>query len=264
MPAWFEHLESPATDLRSAPRLSPFRTSPVTDPVSSRLARPATLSGAEAASDRGALAREQLIKQATRIFAAKGFAGASTREICEAAGANVAAIHYYFGDKEGLYRAVLLHPISRMTGQFGRFDDASIPFEQVIRRVLGTFVDMSLKDDAHELDVTRLHLRESLEPSAIFRDVVAQSILPQHNALAALIAAHCGLKKPDTDIHQLTFAMFAMASDYCMSREFINMLAPQLLTQPRARERIVERLVGYSMALLGHEKKRRAAAKRKH
>lgn len=231
----------------------------MTDPAEPRLSRPVTLSGEPAAADRGTVAREQLIKHATRIFAAKGFAGAATREICDAAGANVAAIHYYFGDKEGLYRAVLMHPIAHVTGQFGRFDDPSIPFEQVIRNVLGVFVDMALNDDPHELDVTRLHLRESLEPSAIFRDVVAQSIVPQHNALAALIAAHCGMKKPDVDIHQLTFAMFAMATDYCMSREFINMLAPQMLAQKRAREHIVERLAGYCVALLAHEKKRRSS-----
>lgn len=233
----------------------------MTEPAS-RFAKPATLSGEPAPADRGAVAREQLIKHATRIFAAKGFAGAATREICDAAGANVAAIHYYFGDKEGLYRAVLMGPIREVTGQFGRFDDPSIPFEQVIRKVLGAFVDMALNDDPHELDVTRLHMRESLEPSAIFREVVAQSIVPQHNGLAALIAAHCGLKKPDVDIHQLTFAMFAMATDYCMSREFINMLAPQLLAQKHARERMVERLVGYCMALLEHEKARRSGLRR--
>ncbi len=232
----------------------------MTDPTT-RFAKAASSTDL-ATTDRGTAAREQLIKHATRIFSAKGFAGAATREICDAAGVNVAAIHYYFGDKEGLYRAVLMRPISQVTAQFGRFDDMSIPFEQVIRTVLGVFVDMALNDDPHELDVTRLHLRESLEPSAIFREVVAQSIVPKHNALAALIAAHCSMKKPDPDIHQLTFAMFAMATDYCMSREFINMLAPQLLAQKRAREHIVDRLVGYCMALLEHEKKRRASRRR--
>ena len=51
--------------------------------------------------DKGSATREQLITVATRIFAAKGFAGATTREICQTAGVNLAAIHYYFGDKDG-------------------------------------------------------------------------------------------------------------------------------------------------------------------
>lgn len=225
-------------------------------------ARPDARARDAAAADRGAAARDQLIRQATRIFAAKGFAGASTREICEAAGVNVASIHYYFGDKEGLYREVLLRPIGQMTGQFGEFGRTEVPFEVLIRGMLGAFVLMGLKDEPYELDVTRLHMREMIEPSPVFREVVRQSIVPQHDALAATLAHHCGLARPDADIHQLAFAMFAMASDYCMSREFMTMLAPQLLAQPRAAEHIVERLAGYCVALLEHEKERRQAGAR--
>ena len=50
--------------------------------------------------------RERLLLQAERIFAANGYDGTSVRTITEAAGANVAAVSYYFGGKEGLYQAV--------------------------------------------------------------------------------------------------------------------------------------------------------------
>jgi len=210
-------------------------------------------------ADRGLLAREQLIAHATRIFAAKGYAATSTREICQAAGANVAAIHYYFGDKEGLYRAVLTKPISAIAGQFGAFDDPSLPFDQAIRRVLQPFVAMALDDDPDALHVERVHLREALEPSAVFRDIVARVIVPQHDALAALLARHCGLARPDAGIHQLAFAMVAMANDYCMSREFMKMLAPTVLRRRDAVRHIVDRLVGYSVALLEREMTQRRA-----
>lgn len=49
--------------------------------------------------------RERLLGAATRVFAARGFARAG---ICAAAGCNVGAVSYHFGDKAGLYRAVLL------------------------------------------------------------------------------------------------------------------------------------------------------------
>jgi hypothetical protein len=101
--------------------------------------------------------------------------------------------------------------------------------------------------------VQRLHLREALEPSAVFRDVVDRIIVPLHNALVALLARHCGTKRVDEGLHQLAFAIVAMANDYCMSREFIRLLAPQVLDRDDAVERIVERLVGYSSALLAHE-----------
>jgi AcrR family transcriptional regulator len=216
---------------------------------------------AERAFDRGVLAREQLIAAATRIFAAKGYAAATTREICEAASANVAAIHYYFGDKEGLYRAVLMRPITEMAEAFGRFDDPALSFEESMRMFLGPFLgDLSQSADCSDgLDaqVMRVHLREMIDPSKVFQEVIEQIVVPAHNALANVIARHCGLKRADADIHQLAFALVAMAHDYCMSRDFMKMLAPDVLNRPQAKKTILDRLVGYSRALLDHEIGRR-------
>lgn len=210
--------------------------------------------------DKGSATREQLIKVATRIFAAKGFAGATTREICQTAGVNLAAIHYYFGDKDGLYRAALMEPIHAITSQFGDFGDPAQPFEQAIRQILAPLVGMALKGDDHELQVARLHVREMLEPSPIFRDIIAQEIAPLHQALAGLLSRHCGLAAPDAEIHQLAFAMIAMANDYCSSREFLRLLAPEVLNRADACERIIDRLVDYSAALLAHERAHRQTA----
>ncbi|HMM20758.1 MAG TPA: TetR family transcriptional regulator [Selenomonadales bacterium] len=53
--------------------------------------------------------RTKLIEAATPLFAKRGFAAVSIRELAKAADVNVAAISYYFGGKEGLYTAVLEH-----------------------------------------------------------------------------------------------------------------------------------------------------------
>ena len=218
-------------------------------------ARPAA---SDRSSDRGTVAREHLIAHGTRIFATKGYAAATTREICEAAGVNIAAIHYYFGDKEGLYRAALLQPIREMTAAFGRYDDPALPFEQSMRMFLTPFLMPSRgAEDELDADVMRMHLREMIEPSDVFREITAQTIVPAHNALANVLARHAGLSAPDADVHQLAFAIVAMAHDYCMSREFMKMLAPDVLDRPRAMELVVERLVGYSRALLDYEVARR-------
>src|SRR5437867_3300272 len=49
----------------------------------------------------------RLLAAATDLFAARGFAGTSIREIAERAGANVAAVHYHYGSKRSLYVEVL-------------------------------------------------------------------------------------------------------------------------------------------------------------
>lgn len=52
-------------------------------------------------------AKEHIIRSAASIFATKGYAAASTREITRKAGVNLSMIAYYFGSKEGLFKAVV-------------------------------------------------------------------------------------------------------------------------------------------------------------
>ncbi|MBR6056865.1 MAG: TetR family transcriptional regulator, partial [Victivallales bacterium] len=51
-------------------------------------------------------ARDRLLVAGLKFFANKGYDGATVREICDEAKSNIAAINYYFGDKEGFYSAV--------------------------------------------------------------------------------------------------------------------------------------------------------------
>ncbi len=44
---------------------------------------------------------------AERLFAARGYDGATVRDIARAANVNGAMIHYYFGNKEALYHAII-------------------------------------------------------------------------------------------------------------------------------------------------------------
>jgi AcrR family transcriptional regulator len=209
--------------------------------------------------ERGARARERLLHEATRIFAEKGFARSSTREICQAAGQNVSAIHYYFGDKAGLYRATLLRPIEEISQAFVGFDDPDLSLDQALRRVMSGLLFLPEAGAPPDLEM-RLYLREMLEPSGSFTDMVAQHIMPMHERMVAMLARHTGAGAPDEDLHQLAFALAAMVHDYCMSRPFMDALAPGLLHGEGATERVLNRLVGYGQALVNHERERRAEA----
>jgi AcrR family transcriptional regulator len=51
--------------------------------------------------------RERLLETATELFAEKGYAGSSVREIVEKAGVSKPVLYYYFKSKEGLFYAIL-------------------------------------------------------------------------------------------------------------------------------------------------------------
>jgi AcrR family transcriptional regulator len=206
-------------------------------------------------TERGEKARARLFEEAEKIFAEKGFAKASTREICAAAGLNSAAISYHFGGKEELYRAVLLGPIEGITSQFVGFDDPQLSLAEALSRFMAPFVLGSGSE--HDRYAIRVYLREMVEPSPVYAQTIAQYIRPQHNTLARLLARHIGVAKPDDDVHRLAFALIAMAHDYCMSQAFMKILAPGLLDTPDALPRALDRVVDWGAALVAHERLRR-------
>ena len=51
--------------------------------------------------------REKLLETATALFAEKGYAGTSVREIVDRAGVSKPVLYYYFKSKEGLFYAIM-------------------------------------------------------------------------------------------------------------------------------------------------------------
>jgi AcrR family transcriptional regulator len=59
---------------------------------------------------------DRVVTAAERLFAIRGIDAVSVRDITEAAGANVAAVNYYFGSKRGLVEAI----VQRRADQLGQ------------------------------------------------------------------------------------------------------------------------------------------------
>lgn len=206
--------------------------------------------------------RTQLIQAAAQVFSVKGFDGASTREICQSAAVNLSAIKYYFGDKAGLYRAVLQWAFGEVSASFGQFDDPALSFQQAVRQFLVPLIQTdgnpTQQQPAPQLIDARvmgLYLYELIKPSAIFPEIIQQTVLPTHQAFCQLLARQLGAVAVDPAIHQLAFAICAMAHDYSLSRDVMRTLAPELLDQPDATVQITDRLLAYSEALLDVERR---------
>jgi TetR/AcrR family transcriptional regulator len=79
-----------------------------------------------------------ILDAAEDLFAKQGFAATSVKQIGAAAGVNPALIHYYFGSKEGLYRALLRRLFEAiMSGAGQRLGEAPTP-EAAVRAIVRT------------------------------------------------------------------------------------------------------------------------------
>jgi TetR/AcrR family transcriptional regulator, regulator of cefoperazone and chloramphenicol sensitivity len=82
--------------------------------------------------------KAQLLEAAGHVFAEKGFDRATGREICDRAGANTAAVNYYFGGMDGLYAAVLeeanrrLIPLATLASTVAGKPDAKAQLQAII------------------------------------------------------------------------------------------------------------------------------------
>ena len=71
--------------------------------------------------------RRRILDAALQEFSARGFAGARVSGIARRAQANKRMLYHYFGDKEGLFRAVLRHKISERRSRVEAQADSSDP-----------------------------------------------------------------------------------------------------------------------------------------
>lgn len=80
---------------------------------------------------------ELIMKAAEKVFATSGFRGATTSAIAQEAGLPKANIHYYFGTKEKLYRAVLDDIVELWLSSFREIGESDDPAETLADYIRG-------------------------------------------------------------------------------------------------------------------------------
>jgi AcrR family transcriptional regulator len=218
---------------------------------------PLPLPPARAPRSDGIDSRERLLHAALRLFAEKGFAKTSTREIAQAAGANIAAISYYFGDKAGLYAATFTEPMGGNVGELiALFDVPGQPIEQALRLFMTAYVE-PLKRGEIVRQCMRLHMRELVEPTSQFLIEIERDIKGPHQALMRVLCRHLDLPAPDDDIHRLAISITGLAIQLFVMQDVIGMLNPSLLDTSQQIDTWADRLLGYALAMVATEAVRR-------
>jgi len=209
----------------------------------------------------GAQARERLLLAALRLFAENGFTKTSTRAIAQQAGANIAAISYYFGDKAGLYAACFVEPMGGNAGDLVvQFGAPGLSLEAALQTYMSGYMQ-PLKHGEIVRQCMRLHLREMVEPTGQLLTEFERDIRAPHETLVAVLCRHLRLRRADDDVHRLALSVSGLAMQLFVMQDLIGALRPGLLETPQQIDTWTGRLVDYAVALVGAEQARRAEAR---
>ncbi|NIO16790.1 MAG: CerR family C-terminal domain-containing protein [Deltaproteobacteria bacterium] len=131
--------------------------------------------------------RQKILVAAEELFAEKGFAATSIREIAARADVNSAMIYYYFDDKQGLYRSIIdlcSNETYRMLLRAfkGKRDPSEQLREFCIEYARAHYLNRDIvkimhremfADDGHLSDFVSLYFRKSLDT---VRDILERGI----------------------------------------------------------------------------------------
>lgn len=136
------------------------------------------------------LTRDLLLETAGQVFATVGFEGASGRDICERAGANAAAISYYFGGIEALHEAVVEEAHTRLVGLYPVLDlvGSTGTAESRLTRLFQMLLETALDAGGGSGWPIKVLMREALGKSDHL-DVLRQAdLVPKLRVIRSLIA----------------------------------------------------------------------------
>jgi AcrR family transcriptional regulator len=197
-------------------------------------------------------ARSRLLDAAGPIFAEKGFKNATVREICKAAGVNVASVNYYFGDKQRLYvetvkRAHPLHTAPRFVPQWE--PDAPAPARlAVLVRTMATHM-LGAKTQPWQ---SQLLAREVMNPSSACRELVEEFIRQRFEMLSSILDEILPADTPAHRRHLIALSIVAQFVYFRAARGVIEMLVgPEEMAEHHRAEQVVDHIVAVAFTILG-------------
>ncbi len=188
--------------------------------------------------------KNRLIEVALELFALYGYEGVSTRKIVEKADVNISAINYYFGGKEGLYKAAIESKIElfelKMNDLLNEISNKKHTDKKEQKKflieLLNRYMDLILSKGLPQYLVLLL-IREMTNPSSVF-DIFYNRIMGRvHKAFTSLIASI--FDKPEDDESMVILAttiigqmlIFRFGKRVILKRLDLDEYNPDLLNQ---------------------------------
>ncbi len=206
------------------------------------------------------LTRQRLLEAAGEVFAERGFRDAVVRDICEKAGANVAAINYHFGNKQRLYSAVLKLSYETAMRKYpptlGLTDD-STPQEQLFAFVHALL--LRVLDAGRPAWHGKLVGREMAEPTVAFEEIARDMLDPLFLRLRGILAKLVPGATED-HLNRSCASIVGQCMFYYHGRAVIHRVYPSQGYGPADIEALAQHVTRFSLAGLAtadnpHKKK---------
>lgn len=172
--------------------------------------------------------KKDLLNAALELFALNGYKGVSTRQIVEKAKVNISAITYYFGGKDGLYKAVIESKVEFFESKMGLvLDEIAANKENDIenqKKILLKFIDKYINflfSKGVSQYAVLLLIREMNSPSSNFDFFYTRVIGRVHKSLTQLLAAIFAKPEDDDEMILLTATLIGQILIFRLGKRVI-------------------------------------------
>jgi len=196
-------------------------------------------------SDLSLETRQRLLDAAGAVFAEKGFAHATVREICKKAGANIAAVNYHFGNKQKLYEAVFAHFRKQMGEDVRHAATSGGSAEDRLREFIRRFL-RRLLDQGNQSCHGRLMAREMNEPTEVLDQLVEGEIRPRMLALQTIVRDLVGDLPPRAHA-KIAASVVSQMLHYHFARPVLKRLSPIYPDLEEHVEELVDHVTRFSL-----------------
>ncbi len=195
--------------------------------------------------------QERILEAAREVFLERGFAKATIREICSRAGANVAAVHYHFQDKSGVYSAVLQELMESADRRYpvtmGLGEDPTA--RQRLQAFITSFMHRVLLGDGGEdfQHKGRLIAEAVVARSPFLDELVDKNIRPMLAELEVILVELLGEDAPEKLRLACAASILGQCLHYFYSRPIIDKLETGLYQGPEDVVRLAEHITQFSL-----------------
>ncbi len=190
----------------------------------------------------------RLIEAAGEVFAEHGYHAATIREITRRAGVNVAAVNYYFRDKEELYSATLLHA-HKSACVLTTEDAAHLSPEERIHHFCARAAH-ALSRSAPAALARALMAREMANPTPMLQHLIDEVFRPKCAWLKDAIRELTGSGMDDERLGYIAASVIGHMLFYRQNRPVIQALMPDLLGRDDLIDRLARHVTDFTLAAI--------------